>query len=324
MPAQVVRPNIPQSTAGIGAGSHRPDRGAKRGHPREVPPADERANQDFTDFLAGAQNDIADKQAAALKTLADAAAKPRNKPPTPSSAEQDGFINNWSQIGSTAFIDGLNAANFDVFFNNFRTNIMKSVLEGTVAGLFKCIAEDRLRPLAEAYRQALLTPGTADDLAVLNDLRNGITQLSGDLKPAFDALSPAFADLKSELKANTAATQENTQATREQEFGTTIASFAPVQPTPGLSLRNMFRSRRPDALYLQPPWAVPYLTVYARESQYAQGEIAPLGGTFETLRGEFCGQATLKFSAPPPFLAGTGSASTWTATRRTTPRTSGR
>jgi len=52
------------------------------------------------------------------------------------------------------------------------------------------------------------------------------------------------------------------------------------------------------------PGAAPYLTTYARQSQYAQGEIAPLGGTFEMLRGDFCGQATLKFSAAPPFLAG--------------------
>ncbi|GAA4002441.1 hypothetical protein GCM10022631_11440 [Deinococcus rubellus] len=52
------------------------------------------------------------------------------------------------------------------------------------------------------------------------------------------------------------------------------------------------------------PGGTPYLTVYTREAQYAAAEIAPLGGTFETLRGEFCGQASLKFSAPPPFLAG--------------------
>jgi len=48
----------------------------------------------------------------------------------------------------------------------------------------------------------------------------------------------------------------------------------------------------------------PYLTVHARSTPYAPGEIAPLGGNFEHLRGDFCGAASLKLSAPPEFQAG--------------------
>jgi len=199
----------------------------------------EGANQDFADFLVGAQNDIADKQAAALKTLADAAASAAKQAADAIKAQLDGFVNDWSQIGATAFIDGLNAANFDTFFNSFRANLTKSVLEGTVAGLFQSMAAEELRPFAERLRLALKTPGTADDISAIQDLRAGLVSITNGFQPAFEALQPLFADVQSELKANTAATKENTQALKEGEFGTTIASVAAPALPPGLSLRNL-------------------------------------------------------------------------------------
>ncbi|GAA4002644.1 hypothetical protein GCM10022631_11670 [Deinococcus rubellus] len=55
----------------------------------------------------------------------------------------------------------------------------------------------------------------------------------------------------------------------------------------------------------KPGAAAPYQIIYAREAgTYRPGEIAPLGGKFEVLRGEFGGPGSVKVSAPVAFEAG--------------------
>ncbi|GAA4002435.1 hypothetical protein GCM10022631_11430 [Deinococcus rubellus] len=155
-------------------------------------------------------------------------------------SEQDGILNTWGGTFATAFTAGLDAANFDTFFNKFKADMTRSVLEGTVAGLFQSMAEEELRPAVERYRQALKTPGTADDLSALADVRAGIVSIGNSFRPVFDSLQPAFAANNAELAANTLATQQNTQATKEQQFSTTIASFN--LPTTDAGLRQLFPS----------------------------------------------------------------------------------
>lgn len=51
------------------------------------------------------------------------------------------------------------------------------------------------------------------------------------------------------------------------------------------------------------PGEPPHTTVRTKQ-HYRRGEVAPLGGTFEILKGGFCGSATLNFSRPFFFEAG--------------------
>ncbi|AWN22218.1 hypothetical protein DKM44_02350 [Deinococcus irradiatisoli] len=55
----------------------------------------------------------------------------------------------------------------------------------------------------------------------------------------------------------------------------------------------------------KPGAALPYLIIYSRPAgRYDRQEYAPLGGSLEMLRGDFCGGGSVQLSAPPPFIAG--------------------
>ncbi|WP_161881949.1 hypothetical protein [Deinococcus alpinitundrae] len=157
-------------------------------------------------------------------------------------SEQDGILNTWGGTFATAFTAGLDAANFDTFFNKFKADLTRATLEGTVAGLFKSMAEEELRPAVEKYRQALKTAGIQDDLAAIADIQAGIVTLGNDFHPVFDALQPFYAANNAALKANTDATKENTAAVQEQQFGTTLVNFT-LPSTPGLGLVGMLPTR---------------------------------------------------------------------------------
>jgi len=181
------------------------------------------AELNYSTFIAGQTQARADE---ARKALADI------------KSEQDGILNSWSGTFATAFTAGLDAANFDTFFNKFKADLTRATLEGTVAGLFKSMAEEELRPAVEKYRQALKTAGIQDDLAAIADIQAGIVSLGNNFHPVFDALQPFYAANNAELAANTAATKENTAAVQEQQFGTTLVNFT-LPSSPGLGLIGM-------------------------------------------------------------------------------------
>ncbi|GAA5514765.1 hypothetical protein Dcar01_03526 [Deinococcus carri] len=129
-----------------------------------------------------------------------------------------GLLNSWASTGVSAFMDGLDKADFSSFLNNWKGNLAKATVQAIVEAEITRVMTAQLLPLAERYRLALGAGNSAEALAALTDLRAGVTTAGTTLKPLFDGLAPLWADVRSELKENTAATRENTDATKQAQF----------------------------------------------------------------------------------------------------------
>lgn len=153
------------------------------------------------------------------------------------SGPSDDVLNSWVDLGRSAFVQGLEAADFSKFFNEFRANLTKSVLEGVAQAAIGDLIRERLRPLAARYQGALATAGTADDLAALRELREGIRTITTEVKPIFDTLRPEFESLQAELRANTDATRENTEAKQAEQFQENLVVVSAPPPKALTKLR---------------------------------------------------------------------------------------
>ena len=95
----------------------------------------------------------------------------------PSRAEQDSFVNDWSQIGGEGLHRRPERRELRRVLQQFpHQHHEDRCWKAPWPGCSRASPRTASDPSSEADRQALLTPGTADDLAAITDLRNGITQ----------------------------------------------------------------------------------------------------------------------------------------------------
>jgi TP901 family phage tail tape measure protein len=139
----------------------------------------------------------------------------------------------WVGVGTSAFMAGLEKADFSSFLTTFKGNLTQALVQGVVEAEVGRLMADDLKPFIENYRLAVKTEGIADDLAAVAAIREGITSGAEKYRPIFDALTPLMTDVKNALTDNTAATKENTEASKQEKFyGTrvdegTYPSFPP-------------------------------------------------------------------------------------------------
>ncbi|WP_104992728.1 hypothetical protein [Deinococcus sp. NW-56] len=177
------------------------------------------AEMELEEFLADRRRQLAEREAEEARRRAE---ELKN--------EQDSILNAWSGAGASAFMEGLETQNFDGFFRKWKGELTKATIQGIVEAEMGRMVADELRPLAERYRAALKTQGTADDLAALRDLREGVRTVADGVRPLYEALLPAYQDLKNELADNTEATRENTDATRQAQFQQTTMVTGVLPP----------------------------------------------------------------------------------------------